>query len=54
MPRYVLTLEAYVTAPSPEEAENKYYDGGYKAYIIQVDEVDTAVPALAEQEGWFR
>jgi hypothetical protein len=40
MPRYVLTLEAYVYAPSPEEAENKYYDGDVKSYVIQVDEVD--------------
>ena len=42
MPRYVLSLEAYVTAPSPEEAENLYYDpdGDVKAYVIQVDEVD--------------
>jgi hypothetical protein len=40
MPRYVITLEGYVTAPSPEEAENLYYDGDVKAYVIQVDEVN--------------
>jgi hypothetical protein len=40
MPRYAITLEAYVYAPSPEEAENRWYDGDVKAYVIQVDEVD--------------
>jgi hypothetical protein len=59
MPRYVITLEAYVTAPSPEEAENLYYDpdGDVKAYVIQVDEVAPErlrVPPLPEQEGWHR
>jgi hypothetical protein len=56
MPRYVVTLEAYITASSPEDAENKYHEGGYKSYVIQVDEVgerDT-VPPLNQQEGWFR
>ena len=39
MPRYLLTLEAYAYASSEEEAENKWYDGDLKAYVIQVDEV---------------
>lgn len=38
MPRYVLTLEAYITADSPEAAEEKWNKGDYKAYVIQVDE----------------
>ena len=36
--RYILTLEAYVNANSPEEAESKFNEGGYKAYVVQVDE----------------
>ena len=39
VPRYLITLEAYTNAPSPEEAENKWYDGDLKAFVIQVDEV---------------
>ena len=54
MPRFLITLEAYTYAPSPEEAENLWYEGDLKAYVIQVDEVDVHVPALSEQEGWFR
>jgi len=59
MPRYVITLEAYVTARSPEDAENLYYDpdGDVKAYVIQVDEIEPErlrVPPLPQQEGWFR
>jgi len=38
MARYILTLEAYINASSPEEAENKWQEGGYKAYVVQVDE----------------
>lgn len=45
MPRYVVTLEAFTTAPSPEEAENRWYDGDLKAYVIQVDEVSEVVGA---------
>lgn len=45
MPRYVVTLEAFTTAPSPEEAENRWYDGDLKAYVIQVDEISEVVGA---------
>jgi hypothetical protein len=40
MPRYLISLEAYVYAPSPEEAENRWYDGDVKAYVVQLDELD--------------
>jgi hypothetical protein len=45
MPKFVVTLEAYVTAPSPEEAENRWYDGDLKAYVIQVDEIAEVIGA---------
>ena len=45
MPRYVLTLEAFVTAPDEVEAENRWYDGDLKAFVIQVDEVEEVLGA---------
>lgn len=44
--RYILTLEAYVHANSPEEAESKFHGGGYKAYVVQVDEAFPSKVAL--------
>lgn len=49
MPRYVLSLEAFVTAPSPEEAENRWHTGEYKAYVVQVDEANPAFADVAER-----
>lgn len=49
MPRYILSLEAFVTAPSPEEAENRWHTGEYKAYVVQVDEADPISSDEAER-----
>jgi hypothetical protein len=45
MPRYLITLEAHVTAPDEVEAENRWYDGDLKAYVIQVDEIGEVLGA---------